>query len=496
MSERTVRPHEFWLATCDVDTYRRGPNYARQDTPWNAFTRDESALVCTLWIDQIVDVWDATENRNRRFVKLGGKSRAWKGLAVAHGKEARGNLEKAIELRRPVFGFEAEPDAGALQRGIRTVKYFYLDRAHQLKGWIGLSKSNLEDRLQIEDAFKKKGVHGDIDPNQPATLFELVDLTADIPGARLVELPQDASGVDDHDQGSAGNLSADEYALIALPLLVSHVLRQKDGVLVPMTYLGMAELLGRKNRHGDPWARGLGKVLGRVANLIESASQRWPEQPPVLTSIVVLTAGTDAGLPDDGIGTHWPGYESLSREDKAAKVDAEYRRILAFGSRWNEILRLAGLEPVPLPPPPTSGGHGRGGGSVNESEAHIALKQHVLAHPELVGAREGWFAQVEYALRSGDEVDVMFKSDKLWIGVEVKSRTSDGFPRDYERGLYQVVKYKAVLEAQANVDHPDDPPEVRVLLALETRLPELYRRLATKLQVTYLEGLSSSIEVA
>jgi len=59
-----------------------------------------------------------------------------------------------------------------------------------------------------------------------------------------------------------------------------------------------------------------------------------------------------------------------------------------------------------------------------------------LENPELFGAERGWFAQEEYALRSGDEIDVMFKSDSLWIGVEVKSRVSDAVEGDYERGLY------------------------------------------------------------
>jgi DNA topoisomerase VI subunit B len=76
---------------------------------------------------------------------------------------------------------------------------------------------------------------------------------------------------------------------------------------------------------------------------------------------------------------------------------------------------------------------------------------------------------------------------RIWVGVEVKSRVSDGNPDDYERGLYQVVKYKAVLEAQARIDYPDNPPEVHVLLALENELPADRRELAAALRVRYLE---------
>lgn len=143
MAERTARPHEFWLETCGFDTHERGANYARLDTPWNAFTKDGQALVCTLWVDFIVDVHDRAEGRTRRFVKMGGRSRRWKGIGIQHGQKARDNLDKAIADKLPIFGYEAEPNAAALDRGERAVKHFYLDRAHRLKPWIGLSRHDL-----------------------------------------------------------------------------------------------------------------------------------------------------------------------------------------------------------------------------------------------------------------------------------------------------------------------------------------------------------------
>ncbi|MCC7286484.1 MAG: hypothetical protein IT503_09890 [Burkholderiaceae bacterium] len=423
-------------------------------------------------------------------MKLGGRSKQWHGIAKQHGREARDNLERAIALKLPVFGYEAEPDAAALKRDERAVKHFYLDRPHQLRGWIGLSLHDLEERLHIEDAFRLRGIAGGIDPNAPSTLFELVDATIEAPGATAAvdATDEQAAEEDEVAQGLEGNLSAEEYALIALPLLVGHVLQQNDDVLVPITYRRLAELLGRRNKHGEPWARGLGHVLGRVTALIDSVSAQLPEKPPFLTSIVVLLSGPNAGLPDKGVSGRWPGYESLSREDKQAKVAVEYQRILQFGSRWNEVLRLVGLPPLG-PPAGKDARPGAGGWGGGESEEHRALKRFVHDHPHLFGAASGWFAQEEYALRSGDEVDVMFKSEGVWIGVEVKSKVSDRLPSDYERGLYQVVKYRAVLEAQARIDYPVDPPEVRVTLALEGSLPAAYRELATALGVVCLENV-------
>lgn len=484
--ERIAKPHDFWLGTCGYDTYRRGPNYARLDTPWNAFTRDESALVCTLWVDGIVDVYDPQAQRVRRFVRLGGKSRDWKGVAVQHGREARKNLDKAVALQRPVFGYEAEPNAAALARGDRVVQHFYLDRAHQLKGWIGLRLEDLNERLKIDEEFRRRGIVNDIDPGAPAaTLFELVDITAEVPGR---EEPDSSAEVEDDSEVDAqfeGNRSAEEYARLALPILVAHVLAQRDRVLVPLTYLRLAELLDRRTKTGAPWARGLGHVLGRVTDLVSAAAGSLGEQPPFLTSIVVLSSGRDKGLPAKGVGGYWPGYDALSFDEKQAKVRAEHDRVLQFGSRWNEVLRLAGLDPIPSPTAEAR----RGGWGGGESEEHKALKRYVREHPELFGAQSDWLAQEEYALRSGDEIDVLFKSDRMWIGVEVKSRVSDALLSDYERGLYQVVKYRAVLQAQAQVDHSDNPPEVIVILALESALPAIYGDLATRLSVRCIDGL-------
>lgn len=510
MIDKKVNSHDFWLSTCGLNTYYRSSGHARLDTPWNAFSADDRALVCTLWADLIVSVFDPVGERVRRFVRLGGKSRQWKGVAKNHGSDAKKNLERAIAQSKPIFGFEAKPQPAALLAGERKVKHFYLNRVNQLHRWIGLSLEELKERLDIDGAFEKVGIKNDIDPNTPAILFELVETTAEIPCSRTREQEIDSifdtesdevdavleSEEDLVNQEDKGNLSSDEYARLALPILVEHVLKQVDNVMRLITYQELAERLGRRNKHGNPWPRGLGQVLGRVTALIEQFGAQCQERPPFLTCVVVLSSGANSGLPGAGVSDEWPGYESLPRRDKEAKLMNEYERILSYGSRWNEILQLAGLPEVASDPnqgQPRTGGWGGG-----ESEAHKTLKRFVFDHPEVCEAPEDcWLREMEYPLRSGDGIDVMFKSDRLWVGVEVKSRVSDGNLEDYLRGLYQVVKYRAVLEAQAQVDHPDDPPEVRVLLILESKLPDIHRDLAKMLGVRCLEEIIPTvIEVA
>jgi len=84
---------------------------------------------------------------------------------------------------------------------------------------------------------------------------------------------------------------------------------------------------------------------------------------------------------------------------------------------------------------------------------------------------------------------VVFKSADACIAVEVKSAISDSFPSDYERGLFQTVKYGALLAAMARSGDYDIPSQIKIILVLESRLPEEFRVLAKELGVTILENV-------
>ena len=84
---------------------------------------------------------------------------------------------------------------------------------------------------------------------------------------------------------------------------------------------------------------------------------------------------------------------------------------------------------------------------------------------------------------------MVFKSADACIAVEVKSAISDSFPSDYERGLFQTVKYGALLAAMARSGDYDIPSQIKIILVLESRLPEEFRVLAKELGVTILENV-------
>jgi len=89
-------------------------------------------------------------------------------------------------------------------------------------------------------------------------------------------------------------------------------------------------------------------------------------------------------------------------------------------------------------------------------------------------------------LPSGDSLDVSFNSKKIWVAAEIKSSISaEG---DIVRGLFQCVKYRAVMEAVLLTESL--PQNARALLVLESKLPQSLIPLRNMLGVEVIEGVS------
>jgi hypothetical protein len=275
----------------------------------------------------------------------------------------------------------------------------------------------------------------------------------------------------------------------SLKELVAHVFGS-SGSLTPITYGELALRIGRLNKHGDGHGHGMGAVLGKMGHLLESVEDDWGATIPHIQSLVVNKTGTLRGLPDEGIKEFWVSYPNLTKQEKAKKAQAEYEKIRDFGSRWNKILSLLDIPQVEAAKSPSdkqkSSAYGKGG----ESELHLALKNYVAANPQLVGAQPDDEPFTEYVLPSLDTVDVLFKNSNRWTAVEVKSRISDHLPSDYERGLYQCVKYHAILEAMKTDNQYQVPADIEVILVLESSLPPQYRDLAEALQTKVVEKIT------
>lgn len=283
----------------------------------------------------------------------------------------------------------------------------------------------------------------------------------------------------------------DRWAAASLQALVKHVFDCRDTQLVTLTYEELAERIGRRKKSGEPWARGMGKVLGRLGRALQRIGHQWRRSIPQIQGIVVQKSGPNRGLPDNGIAEFWPGYSKLTRAAKADKVRIELERVENFGSRWNEVLEDLGLPQIA----DATGNKARGGhrfGRGGESPEHKALKAYVHDNPSIVGARRDSRATMEYPLPSCDEIDVLFEHDQECVAVEVKASVSDRVVGDYERGIYQTIKYLALLRAMSLDRKRKICGNIRSVLVLQSSLPAGIRKLANTLAVEVISNVEPS----
>jgi len=96
--------------------------------------------------------------------------------------------------------------------------------------------------------------------------------------------------------------------------------------------------------------------------------------------------------------------------------------------------------------------------------------------------------QKEQILWSGDKVDVYFVESAL--AVEVK--TQDARFDELHRGIFQCVKYKAVLRAQQI--HDQKVPSADCVLAVGGKLPNGLQEIASLLQVRFFQNLADFVK--
>lgn len=118
-------------------------------------------------------------------------------------------------------------------------------------------------------------------------------------------------------------------------------------------------------------------------------------------------------------------------------------------------------------------------GGEAEGSNHRTLKEYVHNVAEKICDASIERRQMEYRLRSGDEVDVTaWNKKKIWH-IEVKSRTSKD--PDVTRGIYQCVKYAAVGKAMEKVENSGR--SVKCLLLVESKPSQNVSALADELGV-------------
>lgn len=258
----------------------------------------------------------------------------------------------------------------------------------------------------------------------------------------------------------------------ALALVLQHVSLGEEPFV---TYGQIASLLEARLSIPKIFPTHIGPVAGRFMHDIEEVD---PSAPPINALVT-----RDSGIPGDGFGSFYdrlwrkrgePGWASLGRKRKleaVAEIRAAVRRFPGWENLFSSVYEF---DPKSLSRPKkfteqdgkkADADRPRG---LGESHEHKRLKKWVADNPLQIGLSPDMVPALEADLLSGDRIDVLFSNGSAFVAVEVKSVRSS--VDDWKRGIYQCVKYRAVLEAQ----QLPVKASVKALLVSENELtPEL-----------------------
>lgn len=259
-----------------------------------------------------------------------------------------------------------------------------------------------------------------------------------------------------------------------LPILVRQAIAN-----VPITYSALALELGMLN------PRNLNYVLGSIGVTLDLISEKLELDIPLIQAIVINKI---TGLPGEGISPFFDtgtNYPNLSRRQKRALQQATLGKIFAFDS-WYLVLKECGLEPLGMDLEDIAASM-RTSVSKGESTRHYELKNYIARNPNVLSLpAECAPGEIERGLLSGDLIDVHFVNQSQRLGVEVKSLFSS--KSDIMRGIFQVIKYQAVMEAeQISIG---EIPDVRAILILEGKMPRVLLPLCHSLGIEFPENIS------
>lgn len=168
-----------------------------------------------------------------------------------------------------------------------------------------------------------------------------------------------------------------------------------------------------------------------------------------------------------------PEFRTQDPQTWRAVYDRIARAVYAFDA-WDGVYEDTFGEPLPHSSPPQGSErdgirHARRG----EGPRHRALRLWVRGHPGAIGRSYARFrTATEVVLDSADRVDVVYYGPNLTVALEVKSSDSD--ESDLRRGIFQCIKYRAVMQA---MDIRTDAPIVAILVT-QSPLPGDLKALA------------------
>lgn len=240
------------------------------------------------------------------------------------------------------------------------------------------------------------------------------------------------------------------------------------------TYGDLAHAIGKSK------FTGIGYALYAVQEVLNTLSvESGREDIPTLNS---LCKNAKTMLPSEGFEFVSPKYNELDENGKSVFVEGLDSQALNY-PHWDWVLDQLGLQPSKIITEQELEAisvHVGGG----EGKEHKAIKEFVYNHPESLGVTGVTRKETEHPLPSGDRLDVYFETSDCRYAIEVKPSTSPD--DDITRGIFQCVKYKAVMEAIRKIGY--DKYAVKTLLVTASGLSERNKKLAEALNVPYTEN--------
>lgn len=279
-------------------------------------------------------------------------------------------------------------------------------------------------------------------------------------------------------------------ARIGFPILV-----RQAGERRKITYSEWAAEI-EKTLKGRVNARNLDKVAGLIGDVCKEYADKNATRTPEINLIVV---NKTTRIPGKGAGLYIKRFcwESLGRRVDPKELAAKEQRVIVARAA-KEIFDFADWEGVLDAYGFTAAKSGRRRTRARrksvrpnrkqwqmgpESDAHKGLKRRIASDPRLVGVKTRGSGEEEQWLWSGDEVDVYFKG----VAVAVEVKAGNATRGELHRGVFQCIKYKAVLEAQQISE--GEVPTADCRLAIGGRLPDQLRGLCERLGVEYFDEL-------
>ena len=272
------------------------------------------------------------------------------------------------------------------------------------------------------------------------------------------------------DEECSGKKTTEQVRQI-IPILVNWAKRKETY----HTYGDLIKLLG--------YEKGKYSRIGRPLGCIKRVFQRLEKDAnlkdiPILNALV---ANVKYRLPSGGFSYIYSDYDKLDRKLQKIIVENINNEAIKY-DKWDYVLALLGLKPVFNQTDEQQIRSSTFGAIGGEGEEHKQMKTFIATHPKAIKLHTKEKGTCEHVLLSGDRLDVFFPLANTVVEVKPKS-ASDA---DILRGIFQCVKYKAILKAEAEVKGED--AELTVILVLGGQLSLSNKNIKECLNINVIEN--------